>query len=182
MLEDDKSWQPQWRSSEDRAWDENAYEDLRKSLQSLQSGSLQDKALGRIQILDCRDKTIQSCNPAAPLPPEATGWRNAVATATVAAVDYPSALAKSLKALFCSGDENAIFLVRAGAGLKVDDLASIGRLRQAGAAALGLIAELLSKDSSSCPLAESLTDADRATLLRIKQEITSVAHAIPVTK
>jgi hypothetical protein len=87
-----------------------------------------------------------------------------------------------LKALFCSGDENAIFLMRAGARMKEDDVASIGRLREAGAAALGLIAELLSGDSSGCPLAESLTDADRATLLRIKQKITSVAYAIPVTK
>ena len=172
MLEDDKSWQPRWLSSEDQAWNENAYEDLRKSLQSLPSGSLQDKALERVQILA----------PAAPLPPEATGWRDAVAKATVAAVDYPGALVKSLKALFCSGDENAIFLVRPGAGLKVEDLAIIGRLRQAGAGAPGLIAELLSKDSSSCPLAASLTDADRATLLRIKQEITSVAYAPLVTK
>jgi pentapeptide repeat protein len=172
MLEDDKSWQPRWLSSEDQAWNENAYEDLRKSLQSLPSGSLQDKALERVKILD----------PAAPLPPEATGWRDAVTKATVAAVDYPGALVKSLKALFCSGDENAIFLVRPGAGLKVEDLAVVGRLRQAGAGAPGLIAELLSKDSSSCPLAASLTDADRATLLRIKQEITPVAYASPVTK
>jgi hypothetical protein len=37
-----------------------------------------------------------------------------------------------------------------------------------------LIAELLDKNSSHCPVAASLTDADRATLLSIKQEIESV--------
>jgi len=34
---------------------------------------------------------------------------------------------------------------------------------------------LMSKNGSDCPVAASLTDADRATLLSIKQEITSVA-------
>ena len=166
MWEDVKTWHPRWRDSErqDRAWDDKAYEDLRTSLQSLPSGPLRDAALKRIEILDCSspDKTLQSCNPAAAPPPEATEWRNAV----VGVAAYRDALAESLKALFCSGDENAIFVVRA--------VAKFGPLRQAGPAARGLIAELLSKDSSDCPVAASLTDADRATLLSIKQEITSV--------
>jgi hypothetical protein len=165
MSVDDKTWRP----------DDKAYEDLSKTLQSLSPGPLHD-ALGRIEILDCsnRDKTLQSCNSVAPLTPEATGWRNAVTTATAGDDGYRDALAKSLKALICSGDENAIFVVRA---LFVDH--AQGRLvwlTQVGPAALDLIAKLLSKDSSDCPVAASLTDADRAALQRIKQGITSVEN------
>jgi uncharacterized protein YjbI with pentapeptide repeats len=170
MWEDDKTWHPRWQDSkqQDRAWDDKAYDALRISLQSLPSGRLRDDALGRIEILDCSspDKTLQSCNPAAAPPPKAAEWRNAVTTDTVGVKAYRDALAESLKALFCSGNENAIFVVHA--------VAKFGPLRQAGPAALGLIAELLSKDSSDCPVAVSLTDADRAMLQSIKQEITSI--------
>ena len=88
VSEDDKTWQPRWQDSkqQDRVWDDKAYEDLRTSLQSLPSGPLRDAALKRIEILDCSspDKTLQSCDPAAAPPPEATGWRNAVMTARLA--------------------------------------------------------------------------------------------------
>ena len=167
VSEEDKTWHPRWQDSgqQDRVWDDKAYEDLRTSLQSLPSGLLRDAALKRIEILDCSspDKTLQSCNPAAAPPPEATGWRNAVTTAKVGVEAYRAALAESLKALLCSGDESAIFVVR--------DVAKFGLLRQAGP---DLISGLLSKNSSDCPVAASLTDADRAALLSIKQEITSI--------
>ena len=86
----------------------------------------------------------------------------------LAGVDaYRAALAESLKALICPGDENEAFVVRA--------VAKFGhQLGLAGRAARDLIAELLRKDGSDCPFAGSLTDADLATLLNIKQKITSV--------
>jgi hypothetical protein len=44
------------------------------------------------------------------------------------------------------------------------------RLRDAGAAASGLVDDLLNKDRKVYPLAAALTDVDLTKLLRIKQE------------
>jgi uncharacterized protein YjbI with pentapeptide repeats len=187
MREDDKTWSPRWRGclnpqltrsefcatarSEDRAWDKKAYEALSTSLQSLPSGRLRAEALKRIKILDCPslDKTLQSCNPdpAATLPKEAADWKKALMAHVAKVEAYRAALAESLQALFCSGDENEAFVVRTVSK-------SGQQLQRAGPAASGLIEKLLSKNSNDCPVAASLTDADRATLLRIKQEIPSV--------
>jgi len=171
MVEDDKTWQPRWQDLEkqDRAWDDKdkAYKELRTSLQSLPSGPLRDAALERIVVLDCSfpDKTLQSCDPTSAPPTKAAEWRNAVVTNMVGVQPYRIALAESLRALFCPGDENEALVVRT--------VAKFGQLQQAGTDARPLIAELLNKNSSDCPVAASLTDADRTTLLSIRQEIKS---------
>jgi hypothetical protein len=130
---------------------------------------LRDAALKRIVSLDCSspDKTLQSCNPdpATTVPKEAADWKSAVMTNAVSFKAYRAALAESLQALFCSGDENEAFVVRV--------VFKSGQLQSAGNAANDLIEKLLKKDTSDCPVAASLTDADRATLLSIKQEISS---------
>jgi uncharacterized protein YjbI with pentapeptide repeats len=170
MVDDDKNWQPRWQNLEnqDQAWDDKdkAYEELRTSLQSLPSGPLRDAALERIVVLDCSspDKTLQSCDPTSAPPTEAAKWRNAVVTNMVGVRPYRAALAESLSALFCPGDENEALVVRT--------VAKFRRLQQAGPAARDLITKLLNKNSGDCPVSASLTDADRATLLRIQQEIT----------
>ena len=173
MWEVDRTWRPLWQDSkqQDQAWDDKdkAYEDLRtRLLQSVPSGRLRATALERIQVLDCsnRDKTLQSCNPAAAPPPEAAEWRNAVMTDIGSTKTYRDALAESLRALFCPGDKNEALVVRT--------VAKFGQLQHAGPAARDLIAELLTKNSSDCPVAASLTDADRTTLLSIRQEIKSL--------
>jgi hypothetical protein len=168
MWEVDRTWRPLWQDSkqQDQAWDDKAYEDLRTGLlKSVPAGRLRATALERIQILDCSngDKTLQSCNPAAAPPPEAAEWRSAVIADIGSVKAYRDALGASLKALFCPGDENE--------PLVVHTVAKFGQLRDAGPAARGLIAELLNKTSSDCPDAASLTDADRTTLLSLKQEI-----------
>jgi uncharacterized protein YjbI with pentapeptide repeats len=158
VAEEEKTWRPD---------KDKAYEKLATWLQSLLSGPLREPALTRIEILNCSypDKRLQSCDPdpAATLPKEAADWRSAV-MAHVGVEAYRAALAESLQALFCSGDENEAFVVRT--------VSKSGRLQRAGPAANALIAKLLSKNSSDCPVAASLTDADRATLLIIKQDIT----------
>ena len=75
---------------------------------------------------------------------------------------YAEALAKTLKGLVCSGGDDAIYVVR-GYGFQ-------SRLKAAGAAASGLMDDLMNKDSKACPVAASLTDADRATLLQVKRD------------
>jgi len=67
-----------------------------------------------------------------------------------------------LKALVCSGDDNAIYILRGG---------GFQSLRDAGAEAVGFIDDITNKDRSDCPVAAALTDADPAWLLQDKQEI-----------
>ena len=76
---------------------------------------------------------------------------------------YVTALAKTLKDLACSGDDDAIHLVR-GSGFRAGLLAILP-------AAPDLIHDLTNKDSRDCPVGAALTDADRANLLEIKQNI-----------
>ena len=160
MVGDDKSW-------ENRAWDKEAYQKLRTSLQSLPSGPLRQLALERIAVLDCDDKTLQSCDPAAAtLPKEAIDWKSFVMDNVAKVQPYQAALAESLRALFCPGDKNEALVVR--------NVAQFGHFQQAGLAARALITELLKKKSSDCPVVASLTDSDRATLLSIQQDINSL--------
>jgi uncharacterized protein YjbI with pentapeptide repeats len=170
IVEDDKTWGPQLPVSNqpDRAWDDKAYEELSTSLRSFLSGPVRDDVLTRIKILDCSnpDTTLQSCDPAATMPKGAADWKNALIAKMVGVMAYRAALAESLQALFCSKDDNAASMVRTALKSR--------RLQRAGPAASNLIEKLLNKSSSDCPVAASLTDADRATLLSIQQEIVPV--------
>jgi uncharacterized protein YjbI with pentapeptide repeats len=161
MVGDNKPW-------ENRAWDQETYEKLRTTLRSVPSESLRQLALERIAVLDCNDKTLQSCDPdsAETLPKEATDWKSAVMDNLAKVQPYQAALAESLRALFCPGDKNEALVVR--------NVAQFGQLQHAGPPARALIKKLLNKKSSDCPVAASLTDADRATLLSIQQYINSL--------
>lgn len=158
MVQDDKTWQPRWQDLEDhdQAWDDKAYTNLRTSLQSLPSGLLRP-ALERIGVL----------NPTSAPPAEAAKWKDAVVTNMVGVKPYRTALAESLSALFCPGDENEALVIHTVANPE------FGQLRKAGPAARNLISELLNKNSSGCPVAASLTNADRTMLLSIRQQIES---------
>jgi hypothetical protein len=134
-------------------------------MESIPAGESRDDALERIQRLDCAkpDPTLASCVSSADPPPEAATWRKALEAASVSDDAYRDALAGVLRGLVCSGGDDAIYISR-GAGF-------LARLNAAGAAAIALIDDLLNKDSADCPVAAALTDADRANLLQIKQEI-----------
>jgi hypothetical protein len=88
--------------------------------------------------------------------------------ASVSDAAYSEALAKTLKDLVCSGDRDAIYVVR---GDSVFSPGAESRLQSPGAAAISLIDDLTDKASKDCPVAAALTDADRAKLLEIKQGI-----------
>jgi hypothetical protein len=127
------------------------------------AGELRDRALTVIRSLDCADKTLASCDPDVPLPREAAAWREALEAANVDNETYAAALAKTLKELVCSGGDNDAIHILRGVGFQ-------SRLRDAGPAMSGLIDDLTNKDSKDCPVSASLTDADRAKLLQLKQE------------
>jgi uncharacterized protein YjbI with pentapeptide repeats len=166
--ESGNTWSPVAKEGgEVQPWGVAEYDRLRKTLESLPAGELRDQALERIKVLDCPnpDPALASCDPPGasvpPLepPPEAAALRKSLeeeAAHTNETKDYPGALAKSLRDLVCPGDDNAIHVVR-GEGFR-------SRLLEAGDAAFGLIRELTNKDSEDCPVAASLTDADRAAL------------------
>jgi hypothetical protein len=140
---------------------------IRQKLEPLPAGDLKDSALMRIQSLDCSnpDKTLASCIPSADPPPEAAAWRKSLESANVGDDKYRSALAKTLRDLVCSGGDDAIYV---GRGIsRSPPLQS--RFDAAGAAGIGLIDDLMNKDSKDCPVAAALTDADRANLLSVKQ-------------
>ena len=175
------AWLPEWidENRELHPWGEKAYETLRTMMESLPQGDLRDEALERIESLDCAnsDSTLNSCDPQRawipPLtpPPEAAAWRRALEKA--ARLDgeaYATALARTLKELVCSGDDDAIHVVR-GAGFQK-------RLRATGRAASEVIDDLVNKDSKDCLVSASLTDADRADLRRIPLDLLRQMHAI----
>jgi len=164
-------WRPVWQDNRQRIqpWNDQVYQDFRKTMESIPAGDLRDQALDRIRRLDCSnpDKTLASCDPSAEPPPEAAAWRKSLEAANVGDDKYRSALAKTLKDLVCSGGDDAIYV---GRGIsRSPPLQS--RFDAAGAAASGLIDDLMDKNSKDCPVAAALTDADRATLLSVKQPI-----------
>ncbi|HKN30868.1 MAG TPA: pentapeptide repeat-containing protein [Roseiarcus sp.] len=148
-------WQP---SSSDEE-----YQGLRQTMESLPPGRLRDQALDRIRKLDCAnpEPTLASCDPSQPPPAEAFVWQKALEDARVDDAAYAKALTKTLKALVCSGREDAPRVLRG----MMDLFPS--RLEAAGPDAPALVDFIMSKD---CPVLTSLTDGDKATLLRIKED------------
>ena len=166
MSSGDNAWLPKWddQYGKPQPWDDKAHQDLRKTIEALPAGIQRDKALERIKSLDCAnpDPTLASCDPNAPAPPEAIAWRKTLEAASVDKKVYAEALAKTLKGLVCSGGDDAIQVVFV--------FGFQSRLEAAGAAASDLMDDLMNKYSKDCPVAASLTDADRATLLQVKRD------------
>jgi uncharacterized protein YjbI with pentapeptide repeats len=161
------AWPPSWSDKElkNHPWNDKAYRDLRNMMESLLPSALRDRALERIRSLDCAnsDATLASCDPSLPPPPEATAWRNVLEAASVDGEGYTKALAATLKELVCSGEDDAIHVVR-GAGFQ-------RRLEATGAVGIDLIDDLMNKDSKDCPVSAFLSEADSAKLRQIKQLI-----------
>jgi hypothetical protein len=167
QFEPDEMWLPssQHGNVGYMGWRDEDYQALRTTVESIPPGSPRDWALQRIQILDCanKSKTLASCDYSAAPPPEGVPWRKALESARVSDADYAVALSRTLRDLVCFNGDDAIYVVR-GSGFQV-------RLKDAGRAASGLIDDLANKNSKDCPIGASLTDDDRAKLLRINRAI-----------
>jgi hypothetical protein len=168
----DETWLPVWGymtgfgyiNMKPQLWDSKAYQVLLTTMGALTPGSARDDALEHITVLDCTNPnpTLASCDPNIAPPPEAMTWRKTLEAAIVDKKVYGDALAKTLSELVCSGDDEAIYVVR-GEGFQ-------SRLQAAGAAAFDLMDDLMNKDSKDCLVAASLSDADPAKLLQIKRD------------
>jgi uncharacterized protein YjbI with pentapeptide repeats len=171
-------WLPSWEDSDRkvRPWNNEAYQHLRQVMESLPDNpylrqiiaslspsALRDQALDRIRRLDCanHDPTLASCDPGPSvlLPPEAARWRKSLEDARVAEPDYTKALGLVLKPLICAGGDDTAHVLHG--------IVWNGRLVGTGPEAPALIDFILSKD---CPVSDSLSHADKALLLRIKQD------------
>jgi uncharacterized protein YjbI with pentapeptide repeats len=162
----DESWKPEWtdKGGSNHVWDNKTYERLRTTVKSLFPPDNRDDALARIMTLDCSssDLTLASCDLTAPPPREATMWRAALEAAQVDEGAYLTALANTLTDLVCSGDDPT-HIVR-GAGFRAALTAALP-------ASPNLIDDLTNKDKKTCPVGTALTDADRASLVQLKQAI-----------
>jgi uncharacterized protein YjbI with pentapeptide repeats len=184
-----KSWGPLFwatSSSERRPWNDESYGELRKTLDSLPMNEQRIEALKRIQRLDCAnpDATLTFCDPAGPPSPEADTWRSSLEESRVGDDAYFRALASELRTAVCVGFvrggmftggrgmrlldyafiDDAVFVLR---GLMASNLGS-SRLADAGPETPALIDFIVSKD---CPVSDSLSDAVKARLLQIKQDV-----------
>ncbi len=163
----DASWELSWSGSYrgPEVWSDKEFHELREAIQALPTGAAREFALADIERLDCAsgDKTLASCDPRIPPTPEAIEWRHTLEAASVDGRTYVKVLATTLRALVCRGSGDAIYIVRGQA--------FGGRLQEAGAPAIGLIDDLMDKNSKDCPVARALTDDDRASLSEIKQTI-----------
>jgi uncharacterized protein YjbI with pentapeptide repeats len=161
MLDSPDQWLPIWKDGDGKAqlWNDRAYQSLPRPKHPFpwRGGSVMD----RISSLDCAnpDPALASCDPSVPPPPEVAAWRKSLEDARVDDAAYAKALATELRMLVCSGGNDAAYVLRG--------LASNHRLAATGSEAPTLVEAIMSKD---CPVSASLTEADKARLLTIKQD------------
>jgi uncharacterized protein YjbI with pentapeptide repeats len=166
----DATWKPVSRGTRPGdpplPWDAKAYEELRAPINGLPEGARRDAAVKGIERLDCShpDKTLASCDPAAAPPPELLDLQKKLAAASVDDAAFAKALAKELRILVCESDSNAIFILRGI--MRSLTVRPSSRLEATGREAPELIEFIMSKD---CPVSASLTEDDKAKLLKIKQ-------------
>jgi uncharacterized protein YjbI with pentapeptide repeats len=142
-------------------WNANAYAELRDLIDSIPEGETRDAAQRRIERLDCTnpDKSLASCDPAATLPPDVSVWQQKLNAASVDNATYAKELATELRNLVCATNVNAVHIWRGI--IEHRGFAETGRETPA------LVDFIMSKD---CHVSASLTDDDKAGLLRIKQD------------
>ena len=184
LLDTPWTWGPFWgddkfgrqHSNGLRQWNDMGYQTVRQAVELAPPGALRDQALDRIRGLDCSepDPTLAPCDRSLPQPPIATAWQAALKKISVDKVAYAKALAAELKTLVCSGGDQTNYVLR---GLIANE-----RLRAVHSQAPALVYFIMSednkgpldfitgKDSQKCPVSASLTDSDKAKLLRIKQD------------
>ncbi len=132
---------------------------------------MRDDALKRIETLDCGNKALASCDPYDAPPPEVLVWQKELAAAGADDRQYAIALATELRGLVCANDAKAIHILRG--------IIKWGRLAKTGQEAPALVDFIMSKD---CPVSAALTEDDKATLLKIKQDTEKKFPPPPTSK
>ncbi|MGH6847504.1 MAG: pentapeptide repeat-containing protein [Methylocella sp.] len=145
--------EPSGQSTDPEPWTNATFFALKKTIEAdLPAGDARDEALKRIDVLD----------PGSPFADAARmpDWRKKIEDAAmVESEEYKKALIGELKALACSGDGDAAYVVRG--------LSAYGRIKDTGGRAAELVDAILKPD---CPVSAALTDADKAALGRHAKE------------
>ncbi len=168
---EDRTWSPVWEKdppSNPRPWNAEAYRRLRDSMNTISDEHMRDKALKRIETLNCSKtgEVVASCNPAADPPPKVWYWQKTLAAASVDDTAYAKALAKELRGLVCANDTNAIYILRG-----IMRTLPPGPLAATGPEASALVKSVMGNDKDKpCPASAALTDDDKARLLEIRQD------------
>jgi uncharacterized protein YjbI with pentapeptide repeats len=157
-------WKPVWQEDIKPSpvpWDAKTYAKLRVSMNSIPEGRMRDEALVRIESLDCGnpDKRLASCDPAAKPLGEVLDWQKKLKAASADCAAYTKALATELRNLVCISYLYKSYILQG--------VIDFGRLAHTGREAPALVEFIMSKD---CPVSASLTNDDKAKLLRIKQD------------
>ncbi|HEY8006697.1 MAG TPA: pentapeptide repeat-containing protein [Methylocella sp.] len=150
-------WDPFWKettqASQSKPWTGEAFIDLKNTIErDVPAGETRDEILKRVELLDPGEAFLGTAH--------VPDWRKKFAAA--AALDpekYKQALVTQLKALVCSGDADAPYVVR---GLTAYD-----RIKDTGTEAPHLVEGILSPD---CPVETALTEADKAALKQLARK------------
>jgi uncharacterized protein YjbI with pentapeptide repeats len=168
-------WNPVWTDARGttRTWDKEDFRALRALIESLPAGRGRDKALKRLQRLNCSsesDPATWSCRAT----PENDPWRKALNGAGVGSTEYEKSLAAAWKAVVCASDPDAIYVLR---GLLPDAEGSRSSEHPGfvGSETPALVDFIMSK---VCPVSAVLTDTDRANLLAVKAKIEASDKAL----
>jgi uncharacterized protein YjbI with pentapeptide repeats len=156
--------------SDPEPWTETTYSDLKKMIEAEVGAGPRvhaeqpmsewwgspapfgrDAALKRIGILD-PNKPFE-------FEAERPKWKKKIVAKAIPAEDSDKARARELKALVCSGDADAVYIVRG--------LVTIDRIKATGDQAPGLVEAILKPD---CPVSAALTQADKAALNKQAKE------------
>ena len=140
-------------STDSKPWTNETFLSLKKTIEGdVPAGDTRTEALKRVEILDPGGSFADE----AKMP----DWRKKIEAATsIEPEEYKKELAGELKALACSGDAEARYVVRG--------LVSYKRIKGTGAQAPGLVEAILKPD---CPVSATLTDADKVALKGIAKE------------
>jgi uncharacterized protein YjbI with pentapeptide repeats len=165
------AWKPVWVDEYDQVhpWDAEAYQRLRKMIETVPTADLRDKALARIHRLDCESPDPEDTgagNFRCEETPKNDPWRESIERASVNYGAYSKALASWLKDLACSPGGNAPYVLSNLTFSSGDLFLGQSRFADTGTEASELIGMIMSKD---CPVSASLTEAVKARLLEIKQ-------------
>jgi uncharacterized protein YjbI with pentapeptide repeats len=166
-------WSPAWGAlGGTHQRHDQAYDDFRKTLEKIPQGDMREKALKRVERLDCEKtgESLASCDPKAKGPHVVHAWRRTLEAGRVPnQAAYWSALAAIFSDLLCGGDADAIHVLRG--------LIKYRRLAEVGGEAAKLIAKILD-DQDHCRVSAALTAKDKAELLEINKKIALVLRII----
>jgi uncharacterized protein YjbI with pentapeptide repeats len=162
---------PNWVSQDrapNHAWGASAYTVLQTEIKAIPEPERRTAALERIKSLDCAFKgsEVMACDDHAQKPDRVALWQRQFIDAGIDRVRYSKALAAVYLDLVCSGNYDALLILRTLATMAASDPVKMLGILETGNETRALIETFL--DEKKCNVVSQLTDADRFTLFSIR--------------